>query len=731
VRSARFILEKIARPWLVGAITLVVLALLAVGAPDENAQTLGAHADAINGFIRARYSGEIFRLVIAITVVAACVGALIGAAAGVLVQLRDRASGKTRSQLSLLFHALLVTIAIQAWCETLAMATTPALYVDAFYARGGLRRTLQVLAADALGRGGVWLLGIVLLAFYLAGPLSIWPSWPDRFRSGISGIRASVKSRGIPLASVFLVLSALAILISGSHKIARAADAPAANKPNVLILAADSFRFDRLTPRTAPNLSALAEKGTRFDRAYVSLPRTFPSWTTILTGRHPHHHGIRSMFPRWEDRAKDFDALPSRLARAGYKTSVVSDFAGDIFGRIDLGFQNVETPMFDMRELVRQRALERETPLLPYLNGRAGRAIFPVLRELPDASAPQLLAGDALGEIDRANGNPFFVTVFFSAAHFPYAAPAPYETKFTNPNYRGRFKYDKPVGLGKDAPPDDDDVAQIRGLYDGAISSIDDSCEKIIRGLEDRHLLGNTIILITADHGETLYEANHGSGHGDHLFGDEGTHVPFVIVDPRHAPQQRNQSVVRDVDIAPTLYALTDVAAPNDLDGRSLVPALNGAALQDAYAYAETGLWFTQEIPAVSNDLRLPYPTLEGITELDPDHGDEIVIAEEMKNLTVVAKHRMIRDARFKLIYAPTRMGVVYMLFDTVADPMETHDVASTHAADVARLKSELWRWMLQDKAMVERNGFLVPRDDRVQSATTGVRVQQAQEAAK
>jgi arylsulfatase A-like enzyme len=726
VRWVRFAIEKIARPWFVGAVYVVVLALLAVGASDENAQTLGAHAEAINGFIRARYSGEIFRLVIAITTVAACIGSIIGAASGVLVMLRDQGAGKARSRISLLFQSLLVTIVIHAWCETLAMATTPALYVDAFYARGGYRRTLQVLASDALGRGGVWLLGMVMLAAYLAGPLAIWPSWPDRFRSVIYGLRAHLKSRGIPVVSVFLILFVLMILGSGSRKIARAADAPVANKPNVLILAADSFRFDRLTPRTAPNLSALADRGTRFDRAYVSLPRTFPSWTTILTGRHPHHHGIRSMFPRWEDRAKDFDALPSRLGRAGYKTAVVSDYAGDIFGRIDLGFSQVDTPTFDMRELVRQRALERETPLLPFLNGRAGRAIFPVLRELPDASAPELLAGDALTAIDHANGNPFFVTVFFSAAHFPYAAPAPYETKFTNPSYRGRFKYDKPVGLGKDAPPDDEDVTQIRGLYDGAISSIDDSCEKILKGLDDRHLLESTIIVITADHGETLYEAAHGSGHGDHLFGDEGTHVPLVIVDPRHAPNKRVPSIVRDVDIAPTIYALTGVAAPTDLDGRSLVPAISGAELPAAYAYAETGLWFTQEIPAVPNDLRLPYPTLEGITELDPQHGDEIVIAEEMKNLTVVAKHRMIRDERYKLIYAPTRMGVDYMLFDTVADPMETHDIAATHAADVGRLKNELWRWMLQDKAMVERNGFLVPRDDRVQIATTGVRVEGA-----
>lgn len=719
-------LEKIARPWshpwIWGGAYLVLLALHAAGASDESAATLGAHAGAINSFVRTRYAAEIFRLGIAIVLVAALVGAALGAIAGELVVLRDRVAGEKRSPYSIAWRALLVTIVLQAWCELLAMASTPALYVDAFYARGGVPRTVQVLATDALGRSGVALVGLLSLAMFLAGPRRAWPAWPQRIRAALGKIRVISRQTAARVASAIAACAALVFCLP-LPRVARAA-APQTAKPNVLVLAADSFRFDRLNAKTAPHLSALADRGTRFDRAYVSLPRTFPSWVTILSGRHPHHHGIRNMFPRWEDRAKDFDAVPERFAKAGYRTAVVSDYAGDIFGRIDLGFGEVDTPTFDMRELVRQRALERETPLLPFLNGRAGRAIFPVIRELADAADPKLLANDALRTIDRVNGAPFFVTVFFSTAHFPYAAPEPYAASNTSASYRGRFKYDKPVGLGRDAPPDDADIAQIRGLYDGAIASIDDGCEQILEGLDDRGLLQNTIIVVTADHGETLYEGGHGSGHGDHLFGDEGTHVPLVIVDPRRAPGKRIPSIVRDVDIAPTLYELAGVAAPSDLDGRSIAPALSGAPLSDAYAYAETGLWFTQEIAAIPPDLRLPYPTLEGLTEVDPAHGDEIVVMEEMKNLTRVAKHRMVRDARYKLVYAPTRTGVRYMLFDTKSDPLETRDIIATHASDAERLKSELWRWMLEDPDMTERNGYLVPRVDEVRADTGGVRVE-------
>jgi arylsulfatase A-like enzyme len=479
---------------------------------------------------------------------------------------------------------------------------------------------------------------------------------------------------------------------------------------NVLVLAADSLRADRLDARVAPNLVALAARGTRFDRAYVSVPRTFPSWVTLLTGRHPHHHGIRTMFPRWEERARDFDALPGRLARAGYRTEVVSDYAGDVFGRVDLGFTNTHVPAFDFRQLVRQRVVERATPLLPFLHGRTGRAAFPVMREMNDAADPELLADDAIHALRRAEGTPFFLTVFFSTAHFPYAAPSPFYARFTRAAYRGRYKYKKPVALSADAPPDDEDIAQIRGLYDGSVAAVDAACGRILAALDDAELARRTIVVIAADHGETLYEGGHGLGHGDHLLGDEGTHVPFVIVDPRKKPTQ-NSAIVRDVDLAPTLYALTGVPAPDDMNGRSLAGAMDGADLPPALAYAETGLWFTEDIPGLPSSLRLPYPGVARMTEVDVAHGDEVVLQRAVRPLAIVAKHRMVRDERYKLVYAPTRAGAKIMLFDTVSDPLETRDVAAEHPAETARLTSELFGWMARDPEMRREGDLLVPRD--------------------
>lgn len=84
---------------------------------------------------------------------------------------------------------------------------------------------------------------------------------------------------------------------------------------NVLILAADSLRADRLNARTMPKTDAFAARGARFERAYVSLPRTFPSWVTLLTGRYAHHHGITTMFPTWRERAGSSTPCPPILRR--------------------------------------------------------------------------------------------------------------------------------------------------------------------------------------------------------------------------------------------------------------------------------------------------------------------------------------------------------------------------------------------------------------------------------
>jgi arylsulfatase A-like enzyme len=713
----------------VGAAYVLAAAFFAANSPTLDEREGGAQARQIDAVVHGPFRDELMRTGVAIAAVAIVVGAVLGWAAAGLLALRDHLGAprafcsRSVARRSLLVLALVA--AMHAGLELWAMAHHPQLYSASWYARGGWRRAVQVLATDVLGPTGVANVVLLVCALFVAGPFSRWSLWPERASRAVDrlGVRLRESWERRHTIALHVAAGSAAILFAlaiAQTPPASAHSSPDDTRPNILVLAADSLRADRLDPRTAPHLSSLAARGTSFDRAYVSLARTFPSWVTLLTGRHPHHHGIREMFPRWEERARDFDALPGRLSRAGWATGVVSDYAGDIFSRIDLGFGTVDVPKFDFRQLVRQRALERETPLLPALDTRLGRAAFPVLREMNAAADPFLLAHDAVRTMRTLESRgPFFIVVFFSTAHFPYAAPSPYYRRFADSAYRGRFKYFKPVGLGQEAAADARDEQQVRALYDGAVSAIDDAAQLVIDALASDGLEKKTIVVVTADHGETLFDHGHGQGHGDHLFGDEGTHVPLVVVDPRKGMPHRDGSVVRDVDLAPTLYALTGVAPPADLDGRRLDPALDGRMLAPALAYAETGLWFTEEILGLSSDLRLPYPGIARLTEVDTQHGDEVVLQEAVRPLTIVAKHRMVRDDRWKLLYLPTRAGVRWMLFDTRDDPGEEHDVAAAHPELVARLQGELWSWMRRDADMTERAGYLVPRDASTRPAAS------------
>jgi hypothetical protein len=431
------------KPSILGAAYVLVLTWIASSAPivAEGDHSLGAQAREVSTFVTTRFGGEIRSLTIAIGGAAIAAGLVLGAMAGALVQVRQMASRRARlSGPALGWRALGLVVVMHAWLVMDAMARAPQLYADSWYARGGVRRVVQIVATDVLGPHGTLAVGVALLALWVAGPPSSWRGSVRRAMGVIA--RRDVRTA----AAVVFPLIALGALWPS----ARTARAATQSRPNVIILAADSLRADRLTTSVAPHLSALALRGTRFESAYVSLPRTFPSWVTILTGRHAHHHGVRTMFPRWEDRAKDFDALPARLRKAGYATGVVSDYAGDVFSRIDLGFERVDVPTFDFRQLLRQRAIERQTPLLPVLQSRFGRSLFPVLREMNVAADPTMLEEDAERAVDALSrgDKPFFLTVFFSTAHFPYAAPSPYYSRYTDPSYRGRFKYHKPVGLG-------------------------------------------------------------------------------------------------------------------------------------------------------------------------------------------------------------------------------------------------------------------------------------------
>ena len=440
----------------------------------------------------------------------------------------------------------------------------------------------------------------------------------------------------------------------------------------------------------------------------MTVPRTFPSFVTLLTGRYPHHHGIRHMFPSATQRAAIGSALPSALRSAGYRTAVISDYAGEIFSRTPLGFDDVEVPYFDMKTIVSLRGLQVHPNVLPYATSALGRHLFPAVTAMPELSDPARLADRAISELDGAGDKPLFLTVFFSTAHFPYASPDPYYRRYGSPTYAGPYRYQKPPLAP--APANDQDRAQIRALYDGAVAATDAAIARILTRLERDGLAEDTIVVLLADHGENLYDLpERGMGHGDHLRGSAADHVPWVWIDPRdHLAPHDVPGLVRDVDFAPTLAHLLGVASPPS-DGVDLGPLLRGERpTLGLDVFQETELWFVANGPGFMPDERLPYPTITGVTDLAED--DDVFLRPEWQDTVIVAKHRAIRTDRWKLLYRPTREGVRWSLYDLAADPDERVDVGLAHPEVAATLRLKLQHWMLGDPRMTLRGDYLVPR---------------------
>ena len=288
-------------------------------------------------------------------------------------------------------------------------------------------------------------------------------------------------------------------------------------RPHVVFIVIDSLRFDRLEREDVlPNIRTLASDidAVSFADHQVGIPRTFPSWVEILEGRQSTKNGIRHMFPGFGVRSEERRGLPSALRGIGYNTVAISDFAGDIFPRIKLGFERIKTPKLDLETLIRMSVDQSFPGFLSLFASPVGLKLFDSLKESPLFADPKHLTDEVIRELrNLKDSKPLFLTVFYSTAHFPYASPYPYYQKFASPGYEGKYLFQKNPELSGDTVSEED-VLQVRRLYDGALRSVDDQLARIFETLKHAGLWDDSLIVITADHGEDLYENGMMQGHG-------------------------------------------------------------------------------------------------------------------------------------------------------------------------------------------------------------------------
>ncbi|MBT9559636.1 MAG: sulfatase-like hydrolase/transferase [Myxococcales bacterium] len=578
-----------------------------------------------------------------------------------------------------------------------SMLEYPQVYYDPFFAKGGVWKALQVAVTDYTSPG-----------FYRGLAWFAALGWVSTVAAAVARARAIARfpRRSAALAGVLGV--GLGVWVGA----ATIAPTPPVTKANVLVLAVDSLRPDFISADLTPRLHALSTDAVVFDDAYTVMARTFPSWVSMLTGQYPHTHGVRHMFPSPENLAVRRHTVIDELAARGYRTAVISDFAGDIFSRIELGFEEVRVPRFTLWSNVALGGFKLHHHILPYLLSVLGSTKqFPILKLWERLADPSLVTREVWDWIANGDGRPFALVVFYSGAHFPYAAPYPYYQEGTAAAYDGPSRYHKAAWVDADHAPGAEEQAQAVALYRGALRGTDAAIGTLLDRLDGAGLMAQTSIIVTADHGENLYESGFGIGHGDHLRGTVSSKIPLIVrpaAGKTAWKPHRVPNTVRSIDLGPTLASLVG-ARLDKADGTSLLPLIEGRErLSDPPVFFETGLWFINPEAEVLKNRTLPFMQGFGAFAVAPD-TKEIFLDPSLDDDFLVAKHRAVYHDGWKLMYVPTREKVLWELYDTKKDPFEEKDVASTHPEQVERLKPMLREWILRDPALRPQGEWFVP----------------------
>jgi arylsulfatase A-like enzyme len=520
------------------------------------------------------------------------------------------------------------------------------------------------------------------------------------------------------------ILAAAAFMVRGAPARATPVTQATGRPPNVLIIGSDSLRGDKLgcaghrpdrrdglaAAGASPNIDAFARDAVHFNRCFTSIASTIESGVQLMTSTYPHTNGMRQMYPdrqTVEQANSNTVPLAALLREKGYHTAAIGDWCAGYYEVTPLGFEDISVSSFDNFKIYMSQAVVMAHFVVPlYFDNALGHRMFPQIRSFAQFVTPEVVTNRVLRGLEEraSDGRPFFWHVFYSCNHLPYRSNEPYVSMFADPGYRGPnrngvdFDIDSFIGgtdlesKWKALPPDE--IRQIRNLYDGCTRLFDDCVGDILNALERAGLKDDTIVIITSDHGDDLYEPGVTLGHG--LTFNGGLHsnrVPLIMRVPGVKPSVVPETV-RLIDVVPTLAELLDVPSPPTWEGASFADWLTGAeSPMHRPFYGETGFPFIQfTVPGVE---RPKLPPMDQLTWIDTDYNYHFVLKPEWQQPLVDAKQRCLATRDWKLVCTPTAGGERHFgLFHMASDPDGLRDLAVERPEVLAPMRRALEMWM-------------------------------------
>lgn len=457
---------------------------------------------------------------------------------------------------------------------------------------------------------------------------------------------------------------------------------------NVLYIDIDSLRADHVGtygygPSTTPNIDDVADDGVWFENAYVANSPCMPSRAAFISGRYGINNGIETHGPSAQN-------LNSPKSRKQWYACWAEEWEKD--GREWLAETNGESrdwltlPEMFFHERITTSAVSsfpRHTaPWFYHLWHEYHQPQEPNRRgeymQTPRAADVVGLSLECLG---RHLGDDFFHYVQFWDPHAPYNRSDEDIEEFrdtalpphpTAERIEAHQEWDAWRSAGQLGVSDRDDLGELLAHYDAEISYVDRQLGRLFEFLRAEDAYDDTLIVITADHGEEFGE--HGI-YREHWSTHDGTQrVPLIVKPPADTAVDtgRRQQLVTNVDVAPTLAAYADLDAPASWQGRSLRPVVRDpdAPWRDAIVF---------------------------------DHG-------------LYTAQRAVRTDRWKFIrtYHPGFWGGVVperQLYDMDSDPHEQEDLAATQPDVVADLEERMSVWQQEHVGIEEDTLHAVARE--------------------
>jgi hypothetical protein len=417
---------------------------------------------------------------------------------------------------------------------------------------------------------------------------------------------------------------------------------------NVLLLVLDTTRADHFGllgyPRdTTPFIDRLASEGMVWSHFTSAGTHTIPATSSILTGVGSASHRTTRVTAAL---GHSLSTLPELLRRYGYHTRLVTSNDVLVKPARQIGDR------FDEADWIAR----------------------------PDEN----LFDDLVDSLREIGSQPFFIHAQPLACHSPYLAPEPFNTLFVNDAFYGGLGDIPRVlpdpfcygGTHKSAVIGDSlSLDWYVSQYDGLLAYMDLQIERLFAVLEEQGLRENTLVVITADHGEMLGEHDYYMCHRTEY--EPNTHVPLLIFLPRQYEREFGSRAgswddgnANQVDLAPTILAVLGIEPSDHFEGRDLLqsPGSDACFGHDL----ETRTIWSEQLKLIHRGLYpLPVPAVQLFDlSVDPNERDnlaaarpELVRALQIPLLSDMVSHRY-RQRR------PAPSGVFYYQDFSTSEPI-------------------------------------------------------------